>query len=320
MTPLKDRYTELIHLTRLFLIREHPLAEIRSVDPAIFDVFNEKRSRSSDISPPHAPHPLPFFKPAQTQEMKRATPPLSPSSLPLKPIENRPLERTAELIKHKANPPAIDHQKPASATPPPYSQSTGDKEKEEKKRGFHLDPLPIAVEQKNVEEWKLYGSLFPDWVLPQSIPSDEIAVRNKKRWLKTEETCPVLILSFDDGDPQLAFLKNIARAISLRLAPARVISAPRIEKTNGWEALINSSSLRLIIAGDYALYLHPKLIQFYREEPQQGKHFLHNTPLLLLSDLALYLKEPQLKPLLWRAICNEFAAANVVVPSKHPAK
>ena len=71
----------------------------------------------------------------------------------------------------------------------------------------------------------------------------------------------------------------------------------------------NSSNLRLIIASDYGLYLQPKLMAYYREVTQQGKHFVNNIPLLLLSDLALYLKEPQLKSLLWRAICKEFAAS-----------
>ncbi len=72
--------------------------------------------------------------------------------------------------------------------------------------------------------------------------------------------------------------------------------------------MTQSPDLRLVIASDYDLYLQPELMKVYREAPQQGKHYLNKTPLLLLSDLSLYLKEPQLKSLLWRAICNEFAA------------
>lgn len=193
--------------------------------------------------------------------------------------------------------------------PPKGSQS--DRKIYEMNRGkeFHLEPLAPPSPQENSEWWNLSQTLFPEWMLSKTIPSDAIAQKNKNAWLRSQEISPVIILSFHDNEQRQTFLKNIAQAISLRLAPAQVISVSQIEKENGWENTLNSPQLRLIIASDYGLYLHPKLMHLYREIPQQGKHFLNQTPLLLLSDLSLYLKEPQLKPLLWRAICNEFAAS-----------
>jgi len=181
--------------------------------------------------------------------------------------------------------------------------------KPSKGRNFSLEPLTAISPQHSPEGWKFYQSLFPDWSLSEAIPNDKIALKNKNAWMKIQEATPVIILSFHDNEQQLTFLKNIAQAISLRLSSAQVISASQIEKENGWENLLNSPQLRLVIAGDYELYLHPKLMHVYREIPQHGRHFLGKIPLLLLSDLSLYLKEPQLKPLLWRAICNEFATA-----------
>ena len=154
----------------------------------------------------------------------------------------------------------------------------------------------------------MHRQLLPDVRVNETIPEDAVALKVKNSWLNEQTIPPVVILSFRGEEKELAFLKNVAHAISLRLAPARVIQASKWEKENGWQAITHSPDLRLVIASDYDLYLQPELMKVYREAPLQGKHYLNKTPLLLLSDLSLYLKEPQLKSLLWRAICNEFAA------------
>jgi len=183
----------------------------------------------------------------------------------------------------------------------PHSPPIQDQSKKEK--GLALEPLTMRCPSYDPREWrKVYETLFPKSLLSQTIPSDAIAQKNKN------PSFAVIILSFHDEDKQLTFLKNMAQAMSLCLAPTRVLSAPTLEKENQWERVLHSSHLRLIIACDDGFYLQPKLMHFYREEPRQSKHFLNQIPLLLLSDLSLYLREPQLKPLLWRAICNEFTA------------
>lgn len=291
MKLFKDHYAELISLTQLFLLREHSLKEIKTVDPAIFDFFrrNTKLS-SSDSKKIQAPFPQP--------EVNKIQLPARPAIVP-KPADSRPIEPRREQIPSPPQTSVVQSNVVSS------SHLVHDKTNKEKK--WILEPLTSVSPQEMKDWWNLAQTLFPEWTLNKAIPSDAIAQKNKNAWVKNQEISPVMILSFHDNDKQQALLKNIAQAITLRLAPAQVISAFRIEKENGWEKMLNSPQLRLIIASDYELYLNPKLMQFYKEVPQQGKHFLNQIPLLLLSDLSLYLKEPQLKTLLWRAICNEFA-------------
>lgn len=308
MKLIKDHYAELISLTQLFLLREHSLKDVKMVDPAIAKFFQIKVKASlpsipKKMQPPPVPLPSIQNKPpinktvvSQPSESRSMEAPIKsslaqPLSMPIP--ENLNLQIPGQVISITS-----------------ISQTANiQQDKIHKTKEFSLEPLASISMQENNEWWNLSQTLFPEWVLSKTIPNDIVAQKNKNAWLKSQEICPVMILSFYDNEQQQIFLKNIAQAISLRLAPAQVVSAAQIEKENKWENILNSSQLRLVIAGDYGLYLHPKLMHFYKEIPQQGKHFLNQTPLLLLSDLSLYLKEPQLKPLLWRAICNEFAAS-----------
>ncbi len=157
--------------------------------------------------------------------------------------------------------------------------------------------------------WNLCQSLFNDWPLCKIVPCDRIAKRNKETWLQQKNDYQIIILSFNEQERELLFLKNIAKAMTLRFSPAVVLPIDKIKKEAGWKDILTSSSLKLMIACDYDFYLHPELMEGYREVPQEGKHYFNQTPLLLLSNLSLYLKEPQLKPLLWRAICNELRSS-----------
>ena len=300
MKTLKQSYAELLNLTQLFLIREHSLQKFKVVDPTTLAFFQKKMKGSYQPFPKktvsHASFPsLP------TTSMRATTMPPSPDPQPPQTIPE---------------PPPLEPLPPATPPEPviPPSQPPAIQDKSTQTKLFSLEPLKASPPVRDPREfWKLCPTLFPDWALCETIPNDAIAQKNKNTWLRNQEISPVIILSFHDHEQYIAFLKNLAQAISLRLAPAQVLFAPKWEKENHWENILNAPQLRLIIASDYGLYLQPKLMHFYREIPQQSKHFLHQTPLLLLSDLSLYLKEPQLKPLLWRAICNEFASS----PSLH---
>jgi hypothetical protein len=90
--------------------------------------------------------------------------------------------------------------------------------------------------------------------------------------------------------------------------PARLINAEGIEKENQWETFLSVTELKLIIICDYALWQMPHLLQFYREVPNQTQRFLLNKPVMLLPDLTLYLKDPQLKRSLWKALCQKIGS------------
>ncbi|MBA2368920.1 MAG: hypothetical protein H0V82_07855 [Candidatus Protochlamydia sp.] len=192
-----------------------------------------------------------------------------------------------ELIQIETAPPAEETLKPIQS-----------------KNFINLEPLQETAFKGGESDFReLFYKFFPHFPLTESIPDDTLAKKKMFAWSKELEIPPVLLLSFSEDERQFTFLKNIARAITLHFTPARALSAKKIE----WNNLLKNSALRLIIISDHELYSQPSLMAHYQEIPQQGKHFLQKTPLLLLSDLNLYLKETQLKPLLWRAICKELA-------------
>lgn len=303
MKSIKDSYDQLLSLTQLFLLREHSLKEVKIVDPAVLAFFQAKLKGS-----PVLPAAKVIQHPASSSPVQLIQNPankVQATTIPPSPDPKPPQPRPEPIPPEPLPPPT----QPEPVIIPPQPPAIQDKPSKNK---FNLDPLTSAAPvQDHREYWKLCNTLFSEWTLCETIPSDAMAQKNKNAWLKNQEISPVMILSFHDNEQQLSFLKNIAQAISLRLAPARVLSATQIEKENCWKEVLDSPHLRLIIASDYGFYLQPHLMQFYRDVPQQSKHFLNQIPLLLLSDLSLYLKEPQLKPLLWRAICNEFASSKL---------
>ena len=112
----------------------------------------------------------------------------------------------------------------------------------------------------------------------------------------------VTILSFRESPQQLLFLKNLTQALDILYIPTKIISAIEIEKENQWSFFLSQEELKLIIASDYSIWGLPNLIKYYKEIPVKHKHFLQDTPLFLLPDLSLYLKEPLLKKSLWASL------------------
>lgn len=307
MTPIKKCYAELLALTQVFLLREYSPKEVKTVDPAVFG-FLQRKMKTSSLNQTRSPSkPIPSILPASTVPRATTNPPSTEPRPPETPPEPIPSPKPEPRPPNPLPPPTQPEPSPTEPQPPIIQDKVNKTNFHSKELNLETLAVPQAREQR--EFWKIFPTLFPELRLCESIPSDSVAQKLKNAWLNDQVIPPVIILSFHQEEKQLNFLKNLAQAISLRLAPARVLSASKGEKENGWENILNSPHLRLVIASDYGLYMQPALMRFYREMPQQGKHFLNHIPLLLLSDLALYLKEPQLKPLLWRAICNEFAAS-----------
>lgn len=306
MTSLKTSYGELIALTQLYLLRECDGIKNLTVSPDTLLHYqklnfpqNKTESRphlpqqtiltkapiETNSTPPRPQTPLPATAaPLQVKEPAKTTTPFPPSypvppKLPQPQLQENPApaEKTTSLPGSKTV---------ALSTLAPYNG-------------------PPAQFK---EIWTFFQTHLHQIALEDVIPDDLTAKRNKNRWQEAETIPPILILSFDEGVKSLAFLKNIANAITSRLAPARVINAPKIENEKQWGTLLNTQGLKLIIASDYGLYLQPLLMQFHQENPQEGKHFLNHIPLLLLSDLEFYFKNGKMKAYLWRAICTEFAA------------
>jgi hypothetical protein len=301
MNNLKERYSDLVSLTQVFIQKEYATKQTTIASPAGYAFFANRPKRqpmsraatSSFLKKPlQASFPDPQI-PTPAPNPNEPTPPLPPITPTPEPITPSP--------------------SPAPTTPSPDPQIEPIQNKAygiSNKKGFVLEPLnPPPAYQMDIDFKEVINKKYPGLPIYDAIPDDRVASKIKNTWQKENVIPPVIILTFNQDEQHTLFLKNVAKAISLRLAPARVISGLKVEAEKKWDKLIESPDIQMIIACDYGFFMQPGLKKHYREDSKQGKHFLGNKPLLLLSDLNLYLQQPQLKALLWQAICNEFALA-----------
>lgn len=289
MNSIKEQYAELVALTQLFLLREFSIKDKQITDPQTYTFFKTQLPKEPIQCPSIQPVSIKTTPPKPTVNSMPLTPPSPIASLP-------PITPPPEPAK-----PEPQIEKPIAPAPMIKKNSV-----------IAFEPLPHPVPVDFHEIKQIFKEHFSHYPILEEIPSDQQAKTIKNAWQIEQNIPPIIILSFNEQEKSRAFLHAIADAISRHLAPARVLSGPQIEKEKKWDLVLKSKELRLVIASDYGLYLLPELMKCYKEAPKQAKHYLYQTPLLLLSDLTLYLKEPQLKPLLWKAICKEFNASKVL--------
>lgn len=107
----------------------------------------------------------------------------------------------------------------------------------------------------------------------------------------------IAILSFSDLPSHRLFLSMLETAIRLRFG-----KNVKVVNQTGWE------KAKLVIAPDYGIWGDPLLSKQYQEGEKAGQNFLGQTPLFILTDIALYMREPKLKKSLWKALCQEIGS------------
>jgi hypothetical protein len=171
---------------------------------------------------------------------------------------------------------------------------------------FHSDFITLEKPTKTEISFEKIKNILeetaPTYPLIWQIPSDEKAKQISIGYQLKKKAAEVTILSYKESPQGLLFLKNLALAIETCFLPAKVVSALEIEEENGWEILLSEEDLKLVIAGDYSIWELPRLMPFYKEIPNKNEHFLQQTPLFMLPDISLYLKEPLLKKSLFAAL------------------
>lgn len=237
------------------------------------------------------------------QEHQRQAAPATPQSPPSPPVQEvKKIPEAAPVRSPLAKPIEIVPPEEIASPPTPVLKPV------KEKHALILEPMDSsAAAPADASFKKFLREHFPNYPLSDTVPSDHLARKARDAWLIKHQILPVIILSFDEQNQTLAFLKNIAKAISLCLAPACVLSGAQLEKEQQWDRILSTPDLRLIIACDYELYLQPGLMQYYKPAQPATNHYLKETPLLLLSDLSLYLKKPELKSLLWNVIQKALA-------------
>jgi hypothetical protein len=107
-----------------------------------------------------------------------------------------------------------------------------------------------------------------------------------------------------ESQQEIHFLKNLAKAIDLYLAPAKIIDASRFEEEKKWDLFLKSPHLKLILASAPIIHQNKELQSYYKELPTTSQFFLNEIPLLLLTPFSSYFKTPMLKRSLWHKLCQ----------------
>lgn len=282
MNHIQKQYAELVALTKLLLLTEYSSQKSLPTTPDVY--------RALQPIPDSVPASKVIPRPAATVAAKTPPPPAAaPTTTPLRQMPVPPQQQ--QQAPQKPN---------NTVTPPPPKEPVS--QQQQNTPLFTLNPLgsPLSTDFKEIKQ--LLEKHVPGYEIIDHIPSDQAAQHINTAWQYTQATPSVLILSFHDNEKELTFLHNIARAISICLTPAEVISAHKTEQNKGWETLLKSQTLHLIISNDDGIYTLPELKKHLKEHQRDGKLFLDRVPLLLLPDLSIYLKEPKLKAALWQAI------------------
>lgn len=230
---------------------------------------------------------------------------------PFKPKEPSTPEEPPLRITPKPTLPPIQKPLPPPnrklPTPPQPPSNEPKKSNELQTLGFTLEPMPEGKALDLNDFRNLYTSRFPNNPILDQPLEDHEAHQSSSQQEVSGQYPEVVLLSFS-GNPKIsAFLQNLARAIQLRWKlRSNVIAAHQWEQEKAWDGLLSNGGTKLILASDYGLQTLPELLKHYKEAPKQGNHFLGNKPLLLLSDITVYMRETQLKQTLWQAISAQF--------------
>lgn len=260
MKSVKQHYLDLLSLTQVYLLQEYTLNERIIADRDTHAFFRAEAARS-----------LPKQRPQQVGSI----PPDLPSTLPPK---------APPPVPARTQPPRPPAKSPAAVPPPlplPYSpdapSSHSAKSSELKTLFAPEDPQPAPpIFLDDVR--KIMREHLPHIPIIDSIPDDAEAVRLGNLWMETKEMPPLVILSFDEIPKHRAFLANIVKALEIYGIPAEVYAG----RDKGWM----SQEIRLLIASSANFSFHKEVKE-------------NNIPILLLSNLEVYFKEPKQKQSLW---------------------
>ena len=154
----------------------------------------------------------------------------------------------------------------------------------------------------------IFEKIFPNIPLLFTLPSDLDAKKIASSWKTKNKIAPISIISFGEPKEQKILLQQIATAIDVYFGSCKLVEAEAIEKDKQWQSFLDSSDLKWIIICDYSLWQLSHLMSFFKENPSQQTRMLGKTPVFLLSDLSLYMKDPSLKRSLWKALCMRLSS------------
>jgi hypothetical protein len=212
-------------------------------------------------------------------------PPAPPPKPPLPPAPPAPVHTTAKAdIEPKA----------------PPVQATQETQSSSHRLALSTPSAPVAVLFDDLKT--ILKEKYPQIQLVDTPPDDAQAKEIANAWTVQHAAPEAAILSFDEPAHHREFLQNISLALRAHGIDAAVIPAAKIEHRSGWNELITSKQLKFVIAAAVGIESLPLLKSCCKETGKSGCGMIGERPLLLLSDIGFYFKEPALKLALWNAI------------------
>lgn len=199
-------------------------------------------------------------------------------------------------------------QAPKKMDPPTYAAPIQKaKVFKEERRIEPSAPAPVKVKEEVLPAQpikKLIEKVHPYFPLVDQIPDDTLAKKKGESWKENGPAAQVVILYFGEAPNDLEFLKKLAKAIHTSYAPTKLIDARRISNEKKWDQFLKEGNYKLIISPEKGVQTSFELMRLYTEIPKTQARFLGKIPLVLLSSLDQYQKNPYLKRTLWSTLCQ----------------
>lgn len=176
--------------------------------------------------------------------------------------------------------------------PPPQKMEAAIKELPE--RSIRLEPMEGARLVDFSDLKAIIGERYPGLKIMEDIPDDAKAKQKPK-----VQNLQVAVIYLSCQPLHQAFLANLTQAIDICLAPATLVNAAKVENEQGWISFLNASTLKIILFAQQDLVQLPDLAKNYTQGNQPNWGYLGKIPCFHLRDIALILKEPVQKQLVW---------------------
>lgn len=293
---LQIEYLELITALKTYIGQEFPPTAAVVANPETLGYFKQILQKSKVLASQNGMSP-PTALPTHTSPSLAAS---EPASLQNTPTPKTTTPKNLPLESLVAPSPLFVEQPAAHEVKAP--------EKIKLSPTLKREALEASKSKDFSDLCKLWDENYPHSPILKAVPSDARAKEICQRWQHPAAIPEVALLYYNENEHEKAFLSNLAAAISLYFVSAGLVAAPKIESEKSWHKFLSSPSLKFVISPHHSLYKLPELTKLYSEDPVRGNHTLGRTPVLLLSDISLYMQEPKLKIALWQTLCQRFAA------------
>lgn len=222
--------------------------------------------------------------PPQRSQAKAAPPQSKTTPAPKRPASPGPRPPVREQQRRRPVAPSADPIKPEAAKKPDVPRP----QLEQAKLESDTDYAPIRA---------ILAKACPNLRLIEVPPDDARAREVATRWQRKAEAPQVIVLADSKNPAALALLRNLATAINLQFAPARMVETRLIDQQLAWERFLESKDVRVVLCRQALLEEHAVLQSAYADEKLRER-----IAVIPIEAAERYLNDPQLKASLWQSL------------------